>query len=351
MQQPVVPAWKKLGLKLKHSQESSEPPIKMNGNGVGSLEHAQESLLEQPRKKRKFSPIREESTKSESTNGAIQSSFKSPKPQNKKLKKKVSFSLDAPPDLVTSTSSPSQKIADVEKSPATKQKKEKRPRKDSSRARQASAPRINPALEYLSQYHTSRPTWKFNKTREIWILKHALSEEDVPRDYDVALARYLHGLKGIGARERLENTCLETLRARSDDEGISSQTTADRDFQKRFRDMLQASEDGSFDDQNEHLRQWIQQRPRPQLLLDSLGSDARAEGEKPKPKKRKNRTVVVEYDSSSSSSSSDSDNESESESDSENESDSGKEADRVEDSTSSSGSDSSDESTSSSDSE
>ncbi|KAL6240805.1 hypothetical protein RBB50_012220 [Rhinocladiella similis] len=340
MQQPMVPAWKKLGLKLKHAQEISEPPIKLNGHGVSLLGNAQENPLEQPRKRRKISPLREESTQNESTDGVVQSSLKSPKTQNKKLKKKVSFSLDAPPDLVSATSSPSQKTADVEKSPATKRKKEKKPRKDSSRSGQTSAPRINPALEYLSQYHTSRTTWKFNKTREIWILKHALSEDDVPRDYDFALARYLHGLKGIGARKRLETACLDTLRGQPGGEGVSSQTAPDRGFQERFRNMLEASEHGSFDDEDENLRLWVQQRPRPQLLLDSLGSNA-AEGAKPKPKKRKNRTVVVEFDSSSASSSSDS----------ESESDSGKEGGTVEDPTSSSGSDSSDESSSSSDSE
>ncbi|KIW14942.1 hypothetical protein PV08_07729 [Exophiala spinifera] len=339
MQQPMVPAWKKLGLKLKHAREIPEHSIQLNGHGDSSIENAQGKSFEQPHKRRKISPVSGESPQKGSTNGAIQSSLKGPKTQNKKLKKKVSFSFDAPPDLVSTVSPPSQKTADVEKSPTTKRKKEKKPRKQFARTEQASAPSINPALEYLRQYHTSRSTWKFNKTKEIWILKHALLVDDIPRDYDVALARYLHGLKGVGARERLENACLDMLRARQGGEGVSSQDASDRDVQKRFRAMLQASEDGKFDDEDDNLRLWIQQRPRPQLLLDSLGSDARVDEPKPKQKKRKNRTVVVDYDSSSSSSSSDSESESDGDSDSQSQSETGKDLGTVEDPTSSSGSD------------
>ncbi|RMD40901.1 hypothetical protein DV735_g4230, partial [Chaetothyriales sp. CBS 134920] len=47
-------------------------------------------------------------------------------------------------------------------------------------------------LDYLSRYYISHSSWKFQKNREVWILKHALSTEDIDTgEYGLALAQYV----------------------------------------------------------------------------------------------------------------------------------------------------------------
>ncbi|KAK5192321.1 hypothetical protein LTR72_007312 [Exophiala xenobiotica] len=379
MQQPVIPAWKRLGLKLKYADEVFEPTGKLNGDGgvitspksvkPNSRKEAQQVSDEPPRKKRKASTGSDEVGQARLTNGADTSNGKPSEVDKKKLKKRVSFSADVKLDTeMSGRTTPVEAEDSPAGVPATKRKKEKTKKgRAASNAQQPS----NPALEYLSQYHTARSTWKFNKNREIWILKHALSEADIPKSYDVALARYVHGLKGAGARDRLKTACVDMLKKQSSKEYTSDQLNdgheglQDGRFQARFENELQELQElqdaAKADQDNGEFQTWIQHQPRSKLLLWSLGHDGSlpteakentttaqtngTDSSKLRQKKKKNRTAVVEYESSSSSSSSESDTDDESDSDH----DASPEA--AEETTSSSGSDSSTSSESSSDSD
>jgi hypothetical protein len=376
MQQPVIPAWKRLGLKLKYADEVFEPTGKLNGDGgvitspksvkPNSRKEAQQVSDEPPRKKRKASTGSDEVRQAGLTNGTDTSNGKRSETDTKKLKKRVSFSADVKTDSDIPGTTPVEAESNPEGAPVTKRKKDKKKKgRATSDAQLPLSSASNPALEYLSQYHTARSTWKFNKNREIWILKHALSEADIPKSYDVALARYVHGLKGAGARDRLKTACVDMLKKQSSKEDTSNQLNdgheglQDGRFQARFENELQ---DGAKADQdNGEFQTWIQHQPRSKLLLWSLGHDgslpteAKAntttaqtngiDSSKLRQKKKKNRTAVVEYESSSSSSSSESDTDGESDSDH----DASPEV--AEETTSSSGSDSSTSSESSSDSD
>nr|KAK5446072.1 hypothetical protein LTR18_003991 [Exophiala xenobiotica] len=373
MQQPVIPAWKRLGLKLKYADEVFEPTGNLNGDGgvitspksvkPNSRKEAHQVSDEPPRKKRKASTGSDEVGQARLTNGTDTSNGKPSEVDKKKLKKRVSFSADVKPDTEMPGTTPVEAEDSPAEVPATKRKKEKKKKK--GRAASDAQQPSNPALEYLSQYHTARSTWKFNKNREIWILKHALSEADIPKSYDVALARYVHGLKGAGARDRLKTACVDMLKKQSSKEDTSNQLNdgheglQDGRFQARFENELQ--EGAKADQDNGEFQTWLQHQPRSKLLLWSLGHDGSLPTEakentmtaqtngidssKLRQKKKKNRTAVVEYESSSSSSSSESDTDGESDSDH----DASPEV--AEETTSSSGSDISTSSDSSSDSD
>ena len=379
MQQPVIPAWKRLGLKLKYADEVFESTGKLNGDGgvitshksvkPSSTKEEQQVSDEPPRKKRKASTGSDEIRQARLTNGTDASNGKPSEIATKKLKKRVSFSADVKADSEMPGTAPVEAGSNLEGAPATKRKKEKKKSRAASDAQRPLSSGLNPALEYLSQYHTARSTWKFNKSREIWILKHALSETDIPKSYDLALARYVHGLKGAGARDRLKTACMDVLKKQSGKEDPSNQLNdghedlQDAHFQARFGNELQELQEGAKADEDDgEFQTWIQHQPRSKLLLWSLGHDESklgllpteakentrtvqingADVPKSRQKKKKNRTAVVEYESSSSSSSSESDTDSES--------DSAHDAspEEAEETTSSSGSDSSTSSESSS---
>ncbi|QKX56778.1 uncharacterized protein TRUGW13939_03885 [Talaromyces rugulosus] len=218
------------------------------------------------------------------------------------------------------------------------------------------------ALSYLSQYHTDRSAWKFQKNRESQLLKKALSLDDVPAEYNQALFAYLKGLKSEGARQRLRKNAQDTIKldegeAVNAEEGEEAADGDDKEENKkdtavppplpelskeaydeaihRFKGNLNAGvkdfDDGiSFQDADAEIQRRFEKRRRAELVLwtvrgkiskpSTLTSTSAAEiettkddkvatadkGNKnkkaPSRKKRKNRTMVVEISSSSESS-------------------------------------------------
>lgn len=77
--------------------------------------------------------------------------------------------------------------------------------KKSKVSKPTAAPR--PFLAYLRQYHESKETWKFNKNHQNHLLKHAFNVEVVPSDHAYLLYEYVRGLKG-GVRKRLRDEAL-----------------------------------------------------------------------------------------------------------------------------------------------
>ncbi|OCT47642.1 hypothetical protein CLCR_03567 [Cladophialophora carrionii] len=379
MGQTIIPAWKRLGLKLKFAQEVPEtPPVnakvatETQATFIGS-EDREHNTIEPPRKKRKteskpketgrHSPPASKPSQDPTTNNEV--------PSGVNLKKQVSFTADTKGESATTNGGPSPSESSNGEAQASTAGKKQPKKKAAKNSQQLPVQKANTALDYLTQYNVARPSWKFNKNRETWILKHIFSESDIPRDYDLALSRYIHGLKGVGARERLKKQCMEFVAKENDrqndvnEAGQSSMSGRDEQYAQRFKSELGISttSDSAHEnnaDQDPEYRSWIRAQPRPMLLLlaialegDSLHRDGlgpRSEPEqargaentpRTKVKKRKNRTAVVDYDSSSSSSSSDS-SETESESEGESEQRDGQMTNdqTLEDETSSSGSDS-----------
>lgn len=336
-----IPAWKRLGLKLKYANEVSDK----NGSLITETpttqvtpKESQSNGSEPPKKKRKFE--RKDGSNRDSTPLGSTNTNTGP---DKALKKQVSFSADtksaAPTSLhnsaeVETPSGASQSSINGEKFKTKKKKK-------TMKLQQGPAQKSNRALDYLDQYHSDLSSWKYNKNRETWILKHVFSEVDIPRNHNLGLAEYVHGLQGTGARERLKTQCTELLRKaqtnKSEDEDNNGDLTRDEMYVQRLKSDLNKpanSEAASQKDdaEDEKYTAWIQHRPRPTLIWWALGlqnlsnsaelksstNSRNVNGVERMPKKPKNRTTLVAYDSSSSSSSSSSsDSESEGESEGE----------------------------------
>jgi hypothetical protein len=66
-------------------------------------------------------------------------------------------------------------------------------------------------LDYLSQYHTDRANWKFNKAKQNDVLDNALNIFRIPEEHSEALIGYVEGLQGAGVIERLKQRCTITI--------------------------------------------------------------------------------------------------------------------------------------------
>ncbi|XP_046887733.1 uncharacterized protein C7orf50 homolog [Hypomesus transpacificus] len=53
------------------------------------------------------------------------------------------------------------------------------------------------ALDYLSCWAENRKEWKFQKTRQTWLLQHMFDTEKVPDESFSLLLQYLEGLRGV----------------------------------------------------------------------------------------------------------------------------------------------------------
>lgn len=329
-----VPAWKRLGLKLKYADQDApdngEPinlPRRLSAAGAEirkSPPMVQTEPSEPLKKKRKTEKHVTPTTQVQESNMLsdqnLASALDRDQANGSRPKKQVSFSsdtkaLDSPIHQGPSTDSAGPQKPKAKSKSKTKSKSKSKPAKGQVVGQQS-----HPALEYLSQYHSARSTWKFSKNRETWLLKHIFSATDVPRAYEIPLARYIHGLQGVNARERLRTESEKQLKndasSTNGESGAQRDLKKDEEYQMRFLQDLEgeASQASALEriGEGDEYSHWIQQQPRAKIVLWALGSPIpRAETDRPvssapniKERKRKNRTTVIEYDSSSSSSSS-----------------------------------------------
>lgn len=72
-------------------------------------------------------------------------------------------------------------------------------------------------LTYLLTYHTARETWKFEKSKQNWILRHAFDAARIPEEeYGEALKSYIAGLQSAAARDRLLGEANEVVKRGKD---------------------------------------------------------------------------------------------------------------------------------------
>jgi hypothetical protein len=225
-----VPAWKRLGLKLK-SQAPSEP-VPESSNPIESPKRKREdSFGEGPGRKTKIiskglSPaapvtpilVRKKSVtftpetkaddgdsikqlfnswvadqKSQDPSFQLQTSqpvFETPEPSV--VKEQVDTNLDE-----------KERRAERVKKPRQDKKKSLKPSKIAKPADLSS----QPYLQYLRQYHESRDTWKFNKNHQTHLLKHVFDLDIIPSNHAYLIYPYVRGLQG-GVRTRLRDAAL-----------------------------------------------------------------------------------------------------------------------------------------------
>ncbi|QDS70602.1 hypothetical protein FKW77_000325 [Venturia effusa] len=270
---PFIPAWKKLGLKLKSSPSfSSAESLESTSDGPS-------------RTKRKID--------------ATSESDHIPTPSLKR-KKSVSFAAEGtgtseavaqqtPTKTASSTpllkAQPAAPQIPVPLSkPTTKQRK---PRKKEVQAKIEETERY---ISYLQQFHFARKDWHFNKGRQTALLKNVFNVFRVPEEHEDALVAYLKGLQGQAARDRLietANQILESTKGAVDTDDTMSESTHEeareaalkkhlKDAKGRLRDEA-AEEDSVSDDRFLLLRK----RARADVVLKGL--DASQPSMAPKP--------------------------------------------------------------------
>ncbi|KAF2089254.1 hypothetical protein K490DRAFT_63392 [Saccharata proteae CBS 121410] len=207
-------------------------------------------------------------------------------------------------------------------------KQEKQQRKAEEAAKTAGD--LPPYLQYLQQYHTDRPNWKFNKARQTDLLKNIFNIFRIPTTHDDALEAYIAGLQGAAARFRLHEQAQEVLEETS--EVASSMNTAEARkaaYEAALRaDLRKEKKRMREEEQDEEFRLKQRKRLRAERILAALGDvaplpnpdasqktvasasaqanqDAATVGMEKRVRNRKKR-VTADDDSSSSSDSSDS---------------------------------------------
>lgn len=81
------------------------------------------------------------------------------------------------------------------------------------------------AFDYLTCWAENHTEWKFQKTRQTWLLQHIFDVEKIPDDKFLVLLQYLEGLRG-GARETTVQKALSLIEE-------SGQAPQDRSVQQR----------------------------------------------------------------------------------------------------------------------
>jgi hypothetical protein len=377
--QDRIPAWKRLGLKLKNAKDTNDVISSTNRISQSTLKRSSPDthlapkvkgrLAEPLAKKRRLEFQADNSSHSNGKLALPSDAF--PKDPNGRLKKKVSFTAetkleDGGKELITDWEQDDyayyeQKAAENDAKEARKivSDAQKKVEKStiSSKKPSASPRKSKDALEYLNLYRSSRSSWKFNKNREVWILRHILSTDEIPSSLNIALASYVHGLGSRQARLRLVNQCQDALEKEGPkeppwDEQDSNlghmedpntrkayHDDAVRRFKRSLKDHLD-DEQRKADEDDPVYQQWLSRRRRAELLLwavtpstsstegasissrEAKSEPQSATSEKPanpvstngvRPNghlfKKKNRTVVFEGSSSSEGESESSDDE------------------------------------------
>ena len=247
-----IPAWKILGLKLKFANEHADQPLHLDSK---SLTDKKRPRAETPQETAKASSPERKVKKRPRLNSpeaptalSIGTDLKALSPSLKResngTRKTVSFSSDT---KVEDGDSSRSLIADWEaqydqqtkSSKDSKSTKKKKVVKAKKPKLSSTAKKPHAALEYLTRFSQSKDTWKFNKNKEIWILKHLFSLDAIPSEYNLALNQYLQGLKAGAARSRIQQEAREIVR-KDQEQQIGSIISAESEDSSRKREKLKA---------------------------------------------------------------------------------------------------------------
>ncbi|KFX91788.1 hypothetical protein O988_07576 [Pseudogymnoascus sp. VKM F-3808] len=249
---PRIPAWKRLGLKLKSEGDAPSPvaaaaPTEYVAAEQPKRKRASDEVESTPIKKSKKSLKKAESTISSTPTAvpddglgrrksvaftpetktedgdSIKQLFSSWVAEQKKLDPSFASKNDQPslqtpaPTTVeetvdTTLPEPERRVKRVKSTKPDEKTKAKK-----SKSKVVKSKPIDPALTYLTQFHSDKANWKFNKINQISVLKNAFDIDLIPTEYNQPLYEYIAGLKGV-ARVHLRDRAL-ALRDQDVEEG------------------------------------------------------------------------------------------------------------------------------------
>ncbi|CZR60461.1 related to SRP40 Suppressor of mutant AC40 of RNA polymerase I and III [Phialocephala subalpina] len=262
-----IPAWKRLGLKLKSAQDSSalagelsiEPntskrkrpdttaddtPAKKSRRSANLLRQSESQVPVTPQLTRKKSVTFTPETKAEDGD-SIKQLFNSWVAEQKSTDLSFQFSNSAPvfktpeaprveEEVDPNLDEKERRVKRVKQPKPEKPQKSKQPKKP-AKVTKPPVPSSRPFLAYLKEYCESRNTWKFNKNHQNHLLRNAFDLEVIPSDHTHHLFEYVRGLQG-GVRTRLRDTALAIkVKDQEDGTAVIESTMAER--QQRDYDL------------------------------------------------------------------------------------------------------------------
>jgi hypothetical protein len=190
-----VPAWKKLGLKLKN-QDQNEPQ-KRRFDEISKDEGVRDSLSSNTKKLKSVS-FTDDSKKLDGT--VTERMVKSYLTEN------------------TGENGFTKKEASKFKTNTQSNKKNQRSKKLSKPTGESSEDSSQPlCIQYLQAFHTDKKNWKFNKNTQTYILRHLFDMTILPPSVEEPIQGYIEGLQGTAARKRVFESAQEVLDKLSED--------------------------------------------------------------------------------------------------------------------------------------
>ncbi|XP_044035549.1 uncharacterized protein C7orf50 homolog [Siniperca chuatsi] len=90
------------------------------------------------------------------------------------------------------------------------------------------------ALDYLTCWAKTRTKWKFQKTRQTWLLQHMFDSEKIPDEKFSLLLQYLEGLRGAA-----KDTTVQKALALVEESGQAPEDTDVQQRAHRAREVIQ----------------------------------------------------------------------------------------------------------------
>ncbi|KAI0006537.1 hypothetical protein F4779DRAFT_556902 [Xylariaceae sp. FL0662B] len=228
-----VPAWKRLGLKLKPaSEEASQNPTLPTNTTAPPVPNHRQNPTGPTNAKRKPSgvPALDHSAKKART--AI-SEGKNPS-QTPKKAKSVSFAAGT-------AAGPRAPANDAPVANKQNQQLSKKAASVPTRPAKKAPVNLEPALAYLRQWHSSKDTWRFNKNHQTRLLEQVFADETTIPAADINIFyEYIRGLQGA-VRTRFRELAAG-VKARDMEQG-SEAFSAPKDMaEKKQKDYQQVIE-------------------------------------------------------------------------------------------------------------
>ncbi|KAL2196055.1 hypothetical protein P885DRAFT_38557 [Corynascus similis CBS 632.67] len=197
-----VPAWKRLGLKLKGPASEAIPSS--GGSNPRANPSAQVPNAHQTRANGgPASALKRKLPSSAPTPNAQSSQTPNKKPRRED---QSAADQETPSSLRKSVSFADGTKDNAKDKAEKKAKKKKKAKKTSDTAK--SDFNLEPSLNYLRQWHTARDSWKFNKNHQTLLIKYVFDGDKVPSTHIPIFYEYIRDLKGF-VRTRLRETAAE----------------------------------------------------------------------------------------------------------------------------------------------
>ncbi|KAI1812924.1 hypothetical protein GGS20DRAFT_555811 [Poronia punctata] len=239
-----VPAWKRLGLKLKPASEAQGHDATLPAGAPPSVPNSQAHLGgSTPNAKRKASagaaPALDHSAKRPRQQDTWQGQNTASSHQTPRKAKSVSFTPDTTGGKPPAAAKPKSKKQKTTSSANDDAAATAAPAKPIIKR---SAPvNLEPALAYLRTWHTARENWKFNKNHQTKLLEQVFAGADettIPAADIGIFYEYIRGLQG-GVRARLR-ALANGIKTQDMEQGATAKTEMAERKQKEYEEVIRA---------------------------------------------------------------------------------------------------------------